>query len=98
MSELLLQSHRHGLELRQRCRQILDDLAGKDVRGRQAVQVLERLVAQPSDVQVRLVTGDEFVVGEGLPPLAILPFAPPARLVCRDEVVEVGAAERILLE
>ena len=49
---------RDGLELRQRRRQVLDDLSGDDLGRREVVGILQRLVAQPGDVEVDLVPGE----------------------------------------
>ncbi len=56
----------HGLELGQCRGEVLDDLAGDDLGGGQVVEVLQRLVAQPGDVEVDLVPSDQLVVGERL--------------------------------
>ena len=56
------------------------------------------LVLQPEDVEVDLVALDELVVGEGLEALALLALVAVLRVVAGDEVVEVGALERVLLQ
>jgi len=56
-------------KLKQRGLQVVDDLAGDDLRWRQRVCVLQRGVPQPGQVQVYLVPGHEFVVVVGLEPL-----------------------------
>jgi len=63
---------RYGFELHQRRSQVFDDLAGNDLRRWEVVHVFEGLVAQPRDVEIRLVPGDELVVSEGGPCLAAL--------------------------
>jgi hypothetical protein len=85
-------------ELREGGLEVLDDLRGADAGGREAVGVLEALVAQPEDVKVGLVAGDQLLVGEAPEPLALLAFGPAAGRVAGDEVVEVGAGERLGLE
>jgi len=45
--------------------QVLDDVAGDCVGRGQVVNVVEGVVLQPGDVQVGLVTGDDFGVAEG---------------------------------
>jgi hypothetical protein len=59
-----LQCQRDCLELGQRRRQVLDDLASDDLGSGEVVEILERLVAQPGDVEVDLVPGEQLVVVE----------------------------------
>src|ERR1039458_7656359 len=55
---------RYGFELGLGCLQVLDDLGGDDLGRRQVVGVLQRLVAQPDDIERCLVTSHQFVVAE----------------------------------
>lgn len=88
-----------GLELRQCRREVLDDLPRDDLGCGQVVQVLQRLVAEPRDVEVGLVPRDEVLVVERVEPLGLSACRPvlPGP-VARDEVVEVGPGEGVLLE
>lgn len=63
-----------GLELDHGSRQVFDDFAGGHLGCGQVVGVLERLVAQPGDVEVGLVARHEFVVGEGPPTIGLYPL------------------------
>jgi hypothetical protein len=94
-----LQRSRHGLELRQGSGEVVDDLAGNDLRCREVIEVLERGVLQPGDVEVDLVPRNELVIAEGAESLALDPLAArAARLVVLDEVVEMAPTQRVLLE
>jgi len=52
-------SVRHGLELGESGSQVVDDLAGDDVGGRQVVDVVQGVVLEPGDVEIGLVAGHE---------------------------------------
>lgn len=78
--------------------EILDDLRGNDVRWGQVVGVLEGLVPRPEDVEVELVAGYEGFVVEAAEALGLFAPAAVACVVAGDEVVEVAAPERVLLE
>ena len=71
---------------------------GDHVWRREVVGVLERLVAQPGDVQAGLVARQQLVVGERPEPLALHPLVARFRVVAGDEVVEVLAPERVLFQ
>src|SRR5664280_2806626 len=87
----------NSLELHQCSGQVLDDLPGDDLRGREVVQVLQSLVTQPGDVEVGLVPCHQLVIGEGLAPLRLNPLRAwlPGR-VALDELVQVVTAQRVL--
>jgi hypothetical protein len=51
--------------------QVLNDLAGDDLGRRQVVGVLQRLVTEPGDVEVGLVSRHQLVVGEVLDSLGL---------------------------
>src|SRR3954471_10425780 len=87
-----LRSGGHRLGLGQRSGEVVDDLPGDDLGRRQVVDVLERGVLQPGDVEVGLVTRDEFLVREPAEALALLALATATRPAGLDEFVEVCAA------
>ncbi len=87
-----------GGELSQGGFEVLDDLGCDHTGCRQVVGVLQALVAEPEDVEARLVAGDQLVVAEPVEPLALLSLASLPGLVALDEVVEVGAGEGVGLE
>lgn len=64
-AQLFLQSRCYCFELGESSSEVLDDLAGDDVGGRQVVEVFERVVLQPGDVEVGLVARDDLVVRDG---------------------------------
>jgi hypothetical protein len=92
-----LRSGGHRLGLGQRSGEVVDDLPGDDLGRRQVVDVLERGVLQPGDVEVGLVTRDEFLVREPAEALALLALVTATRPAGLDEFVEVCAAQRVLL-
>jgi hypothetical protein len=53
---------------------------------------------EPEDVEVRLVAGDQLVIGEGPEALALLARLPVAGPVAGDDVVQVLAAQRALFQ
>jgi len=67
--------------------QVLDDFGGDLVRRRQKVRIVERIVLEPENVEIDLVTGDE--IGMRKPPEALCldALVPPPRLVAGDEIV-----------
>ncbi|MBA3534348.1 MAG: hypothetical protein H0T73_20700 [Ardenticatenales bacterium] len=101
----LLQRAGNPLELFQRGLQILHDLPRQHIGIGEVGRVLQRLVAQPEEVEVDLVSGYELViavappasVGRGLAPGGAALVALPG-LVARNELIEVGAAQRVLLQ
>jgi hypothetical protein len=78
-------------ELSQCGLQVLDYLRGYHMRGRQVFGVLQRLVPEPENVEAGLVSGDQFLVGEGSEPLGLCAFEPVLGVVAGDEIVQVGA-------
>lgn len=74
ISRVRLKRGRDGLELGERGGQVVHDLARNHLRRLQVVEVLERFVAQPGDVEVRLVASHEFVVPESAVPLRLNPL------------------------
>ena len=67
-------SRRHRLELRQCRGQIFDDFPGDHLGRRQVVRIFQRLIAQPGDIEVDLVAGENVVIGVCLPPLGFNPL------------------------
>jgi hypothetical protein len=63
---------RHAPELRQRRLQVLDDLGGDDVRGREVGAILQAFVLQPEDVEIEAVAPGELVVAEALEAAGLL--------------------------
>ena len=47
---LSLEGSGRGLEFNQGGSEVLDDLPGDDIRGRQVVEILKRVVLEPRDV------------------------------------------------
>jgi len=92
------QRPRNLRKLRQSRFQILHDLRGNDVGRGKVIRVLQRLVAQPEDVQGGFVAGDEFLVGERAEALGLGAFVAVGGVVGGDEVVEVGAGELAFFE
>ena len=84
-------------ELGERRFELLDDLGGEHTGRRQVAGVLEGLVAQPGDVEVRLVPSDQLVVGEPAEPLGLDPLAAVLRAVDVDEVGEVARSAACLV-
>ncbi len=96
---------RDGAELFQCRLQVLDDRGGEDVGLREVSGLFQRFVADPEDVEVGLVTGHRLVVGEGLPASVGVVLGPclgsliaVLGVVAGDEVVQIFAGERVLLE
>jgi hypothetical protein len=102
-----MQSTRNLSELSDRVFQILDNLGRKQVRLWQVVAILQRLVLQPENIQVRLVTFHQLVVVER-PPAAVgadaalplglrpgrLPLVPVLGIEALDELIQVGPFRR----
>ena len=51
IAQLCLHCGRYGLELGERRCQVFDDLSCDDIRGGQVVEVVERLVLEPGDLE-----------------------------------------------
>jgi hypothetical protein len=66
-----LQILRDGRELFHRRFQIGGDVGGDDFRRGQVGALFQRVIFQPEDVEVHLVTLRQLVVGEGLEPLRL---------------------------
>ena len=64
-----------GGELGERRLEVLDDLLRDHLGRRQVVHVLERVVAEPDEVEADLVALDQLVVGEALEALRLDPLA-----------------------
>jgi hypothetical protein len=62
--------------------------------GRQRVGVVEGVFAQPGDVDVGLVPGDQLVVSEAAEPFGLDAFRPVVGSKAVDEVREVGGPQR----
>jgi len=86
------------LELLQCRPQVLNDVARENIRFGQVLGVLQTVVLQPEDVEVRLVPLNELVVFVGLEPLGFLPIVAVLRIVAVEEVLQVLERHRIPLE
>ena len=80
-------------ELRERGFEVLDDLLRDDLRRREVLEILERLVAEPDEVEADLVALEELVVGEALEALRLAArCSGPRAEYARDEVSEMLVA------
>jgi hypothetical protein len=67
ISRFFAQLPGNAFKLLQRGFQVFDDFGGDDIRRGQVGGIFQGLVAQPEDVEIDFVAGDQFFVGEDAP-------------------------------
>lgn len=75
--------------------QVFGDFGGDDFGGGEIGGVFEAVVFEPKDVEVGFVALDQVLVGERLEAVGLFALVAIFRTVAGDEVVEVGALQRI---
>ena len=77
--------------------EFLDDLSGEHARGRKQRGVVKRLVAQPGDVEVGLVTRNQVVVAEAAEPFTLDPSTAVIRRVASTKWARSSARSGLVL-
>ena len=89
---------RSGRKLLEGSAQVLDDLFGDEVGRGESGGVFHALVAQPEDVQARLIPLDQVVGAEAAEALGLLALAAVVGGGARHEVIQMRTRQRIGLE
>lgn len=88
--------HRYELgELGKRGLEVVDDLRCQNCGRWKIGSVVERLVPEPRDVEVRLVPGDDLVIAVAVEPLRLDALRTVIGSVGRDEFLQVRRAKRV---
>jgi hypothetical protein len=93
-----MQIRRYQGKLIERSLQILDDLSGDHIGGRQVGGVLQAVVLEPENVEAGLVTLYQLFIGERMQTLRLFPLVSVLGFVAGDEVVQVFPARRVRLQ
>jgi hypothetical protein len=78
--------------------QVLHDLGGDHVGGREVGGVLQAVVFEPENVQAGLVAFDQFVISEGMEAVTLLTLVAILCVVAGYEIIQVLAAQRVGLQ
>ena len=75
--------------------EVFDDAGGEDFGGCQSIGIFKTFVAEPEEVEADFVAFEQVIVAEGVEVVAFLALVTIFGVVAGDEVVEMGAGERV---
>ncbi len=85
-------------ELVERGLQVFDNFGGKNGWIRQIVCVFEAFVAEPGDIEAQLVAFLQILITEATEAFGCLALVAVLHVIAGDEVIEIGAFERVCFE